>query len=83
MGNFCESPANNASKTHAFLPDWHLVGSTGDEEPLVNAWVNWGGGEVLVGWNGRKLVMVDTAWGVLYHEVGAVNMLDGAQAQSG
>ncbi len=47
-----------------------LVGSTGDKEPLVNAWVNWCRGQVLVGWDGRKLVRVDSAWRVLNSKVG-------------
>jgi hypothetical protein len=59
------------------FPVRRLVGSAGDEEPLVNAWIDWRRGKVLVGWNGRKLVRVDTAWGVLDREVGAINMSDG------
>jgi hypothetical protein len=39
-----------------------LVGSARNEEPLVDAWVNWSGGKLLVGGNLRKLVRVDTAW---------------------
>jgi hypothetical protein len=61
-------------KPHALLPSRYLVGSTGDEEPLVNAWIDWGRGNVLVGWNGRELVRVDTAGGVLDHKVGAADM---------
>lgn len=66
-------------KSHAFLPIRHLVGGTGDEEPLVNAWVNWRRGEVLVGWDRRKLVRVDTAWGVLDGKIGSINTSEGVR----
>ena len=69
--------------SHAFPPARHLVGSTRDEEPLVNAWVDWCRGKILVGWNGRKLVRVDTAWRVLDGKVGTVNMSDGTNVQHG
>lgn len=60
------------SKSRASLNIRHLVGSTGDEEPLVDAWVDWCRGEVLIEWNGRKLVRVDTAWGMLDGKVSPV-----------
>jgi hypothetical protein len=70
--------ANNAPEIACIPSRPTLVGSTGDEEPLVNARVNWCRGKVLVGWDSRKLVRGDTAWGVLDGKVGAVAMLDSA-----
>ena len=78
MATFVVVPQTMLPKPHAFLPDRHLVGSTGDEEPLVNAWVDGGRSEVLIGWDGRKLFRVDAARGLLDRKVGAVicqNML--------
>lgn len=49
-----------------------LSGSTRDEEPLVNAWIDRSRSKVLVGWDGRKLAGVNTAVGVLDGDVGAV-----------
>lgn len=60
-------------KQHAFLPVRHLVGGTGDEEPLVNAWVDWRRGKGLVGWNRRKLVRADATWRVLDGKVGTIS----------
>jgi hypothetical protein len=52
-----------------------LVGSAGDEEPLVDAWVNWGRGELLVLRDVRQLLGGDAAGGVLDGNVGAVGCL--------
>jgi len=52
----------------------NLCSSTRDEEPLVDAWVNWSRGNVLVLWDGRKLVWVDTAWRLLDGKVGTVEL---------
>jgi hypothetical protein len=54
------------------LCTYNLSRSSRDEEPLVNAWVDRSRGKVLVGWDLRKLVGVDTAWGVLDGKIGAV-----------
>lgn len=48
----------------------HLSSSSRDEEPLVNAWVNWCRRKVLVLRKRRKLLRSDTAWGLLDSEVG-------------
>jgi len=47
-----------------------LSGSTRDEEPLVDAWVNWGRSKVLVFGNRRKLIRADTTWRVLDAQIG-------------
>lgn len=47
-----------------------LVGSARDEEPLVNAGVNWRGVEVLVLRNVGELLRRDTIWRVLVGKVG-------------
>lgn len=52
-----------------------LVGSTGDEEPLVNAGVDWCSREVLVGRDGRKLVGLDAVGaGALNGQIGAADV---------
>lgn len=38
-----------------------LVGSARNEEPLVNAWVNWRWSKVFVGWDMGKLIRCNTA----------------------
>jgi len=49
-----------------------LCSGAGDEEPLVDAWVNWSRRNGLVVGNGRKLVWVDTARRLLDGKVGTV-----------
>lgn len=44
---------------------------TGNEEPLVNAWVNWSRGLVVAGWD-VELAWIDTLWGVVDSGVGAL-----------
>ena len=61
-------------KPHAFLPDRHLVGSTGDEEPLVNAWVYGGRSEVLA-LGDVELVRINTIERVGDRDVGAVEYI--------
>jgi hypothetical protein len=88
-GTFVETPSNLDScnlilsvvqrlllESYVFLSLWPSlsVGSTGDKEPLINAWVDWSGSELLVGWYRRKLVRGDTAWGMLDCKVGAKEM---------
>ena len=48
----------------------YLVGSTGDEEPLVNRWVDWSGLKLLILWEVWKLLSADAGWGVLDGDVG-------------
>lgn len=62
-------------KSHDLFHIRHSVGSTGDEEPLVNAWVDWCRGQGLIGWNGGKLVRVDTVWRMLDGKVGPIEEL--------
>lgn len=52
----------------------NLSSGTRDEEPLVDAWVNWSWRKGLVLWNRRKLVRGDTAGRVLDSEVGAKSL---------
>jgi len=40
----------------------YLSRSAGDEEPLVDAWVDWSSWKGLALWDRRNLVCVDTAW---------------------
>lgn len=47
-----------------------LVGSARDEEPLVDGWVDWGWGQLLVGWDVWELLWGDAGWGVLDGNVG-------------
>lgn len=42
-----------------------LDSSTGDEEPFVDAAVDGGGSEHLVGWDGAELAGIDIVWGLL------------------
>lgn len=56
--------------TISFPKRKNLVGGTGDEEPLVDRWVDWSGLELLVLWEVWKLLGTDTRWGVLDGDVG-------------
>ncbi|KAB8302449.1 hypothetical protein EYC80_005859 [Monilinia laxa] len=66
-GSLVAMPADSRS----LFMDFDLSGSTRDEEPLVNAWVDRSRSKVLVGWDGRKLAGFNTAVGVLDGDVGA------------
>ena len=57
-----------------------LVGSSGDEEPLVNRWVDWRGGELLVGWDVWQLLWGDAGWRVLDSNVGQGDLAWGGLA---
>ena len=50
----------------------HLSSSARDEEPLVDARINWGRSQVLILWDVRKLVWADTVVWVLDGEVGSI-----------
>jgi hypothetical protein len=50
-----------------------LGGGTRDEEPLVNAWVNWSRSQVLTRGNVGKLVRTNTAGRMLDSNIGTVN----------
>jgi len=55
----------------------HLVGSSRNEEPLVDTRVNWSWSKVFMGWDVWELIWGNTAWGLLDSQVGAnevVNM---------
>ncbi len=49
----------------SFLGRQHLVSSAGDEEPLVDGWIDWCWGELLVGWDMCELGWADARWRVL------------------
>ena len=56
-------------------PQWLrflLVRCARDEEPLVDTRINWGRGEVLVGWDWGQLVWRNTVWWLLHGEVCAI-----------
>jgi len=55
-----------------------LSSGSRDEEPLVNAWVNWCWGEVLVLRDRWKLIRGDTAWGLLDGKVGSGDFTGGS-----
>lgn len=50
----------------------HLGSSAGDEEPLVNGWVNWCWSKALVLWDRWELLWGDASRGVLDIQVGAI-----------
>jgi len=52
-----------------------LVGSTRDEEPLVDARINWGRSKVFVGWDVWELIWGNTAWRLLHSQVGAIKVV--------
>lgn len=48
----------------------NLNGGTGDEEPLVDAAINWGGGKLFVGWDGAVgLASIDMISGLIVRHV--------------
>jgi hypothetical protein len=50
-----------------------LSSSTRDEEPLVDAGIDWGWCQILVLWEVRKLVWTDATVRMLDSEIGPIN----------
>lgn len=68
MLNFCKALA---SQPFSCVPPvvYASIGSTRDEEPLVNTLVDRRGSKVLVLWKEWQLIRTDTAWGLLHSKI--------------
>jgi hypothetical protein len=69
--NLCVS-TQELVQLKASLCSVHLSSSARDEEPLIDAGIDWGRCQVLVLWDMRKLVWADTATRMLDSEIGPI-----------